>query len=224
MTYFIKNSTNLKNLFLLFAIILISATTTNAQTLTPPTKEIAKKTRKATKFKKGDVEVKLGYGLVPILFGKESQSLVAPLSASLTYRVGTRFSIGAYVGYTSQLSGVKQQLNGSSYQYENNNMIIGFKAQSHIISVENFDFYGGMMLAYNKPFVTANELTPPNNIGSSDIIPSVNPTPHNPNGPSSSILPAGYVGGSYYFSKNANAFAEVGYGISIVTVGLGYKF
>ncbi len=33
----------------------------------------------------------------------------------------------------------------------------------------------------------------------------------------------GFVGGRYYFSKNIGAFAEVGYGVSYLTLGAAIK-
>ena len=40
---------------------------------------------------------------------------------------------------------------------------------------------------------------------------------------SSGLAYSGFVGGRYYFSEKLAAFAEIGYGISVLTFGVSFK-
>ena len=215
-----KQFTTLKKLFVLLPILFFATAVITAQTTV---KEEAKKERPAVKFRKGDVEFKAGVGLLPTFINEDSKVLTQPVQASLSYRINPIFSIGAYAGYSSTLGAVKTYRNGSSYQSQNDFLSVGVRASAHIIRVKNLDVYGGMMLSYNKPFVTTTTLSEPNAHQGSDVL-GINPTPFNPEGTKNNLIVGGFIGTSYYFAKNFNVFGEIGYGVSLATVGLGYKF
>ncbi len=220
MTYLKIQITTLKKLLILLPVLFFATAVLTAQT---STKEEDKKERPAVKFRKGDVEFKVGVGVFSTFINEDSKTLTQPVQATLSYRVNPIFSLDAYAGYSSTLGVVKTYRNGSSYQSQNDFLLLGLRASAHMIRIKNVDVYGGMMLSYNKPFVTTTTLTEPATHGASDDL-DINPTPFNPEGPKSNITIGGYVGGSYYFAKNINVFGEIGYGVSLATVGLGYKF
>ncbi len=219
MTYLNIQLTTLKKLLILLPVLFFATSVVTAQT---SSKEDAKKERPATKFRKGDVEFKVGVGILPTFTNQDSKILTQPVQASLSYRVNPIFSLDAYAGYSSTLGAVETYRDGSSYQSQNDFLLLGLRASAHMIRIKNVDVYGGMMLSYNKPFVTTTTLAEPMIHQSSDAL--INPTPFNPEGPKSNFTIGGYIGGSYYFAKNFNVFGEIGYGVSLATVGLGYKF
>ena len=212
--------TTLKKLLVLLPILFFATAVVTAQTTT---KEDAKKERPAVKFRKGDVEFKAGVGILPTFINEDSKILTQPVQATLSYRINPIFSVDAYAGYSSTLGAVETYRDGSSYQSQNDFLSLGLRASAHMIRVKNIDVYGGMMLSYNKPFVTTTTLAEPDAHQGSDAL-GINPTPYNPEGPKNNLIVGGFVGGSYYFTQNFNVFGEIGYGVSLATVGLGYKF
>lgn len=105
-------------------------------------------------------------------------------------------SLGAYVGY-------------KTYKYSNadrwNYTIVGVRGAYHYngLNVENLDVYGGVMLSYN--------------ILSYD-------SSYNAFGSYGSNLGAtAFIGGRWYFAQNFGVFAEVGYGVAYLTLGVSFK-
>ena len=221
MTYLNIQITTLKKLLVLLPILFFATAVITAQTTT--IKEEAKKERPAVKFHKGDVEFKAGVGVLPTFINEGSKILTQPVQATLSYRVNPILSVAAYAGYSSTLDAVKTYRDGSVYQSQNDFLLLGLRVSAHMIRIKNVDVYGGMNLSYNKPFVTTTTIAQPTAHAASDAF-GINPTPFNPEGPKNNLLVGGFVGGSYYFAKNFNVFGEIGYGVSLATVGLGYKF
>ncbi len=185
----------------------------------------AKKVRSVARFNAGDIEIKAGIGLLPTFVNQDSRVLTLPVQVTAGYRLSPIFSVAAYGGYTSVMSAVKENRDGSSYQAQNDFLIVGLRAQAHVIRFDNLDIYGGFMLAYNSPRITRTQITERNPEHSSAIDElGLNPTPYNPNPKNNNVIAAGYIGGAYYFTENVSVFGEVGYGISLATFGLGYKF
>lgn len=115
-------------------------------------------------------------------------------------------SLGGYAGTKSF------KYKGSGYTQKWGYTIIGIRSAYHYngIHSDQFDVYGGIMLSYNILNYSykddqGNSLSGSNSYGSA----------------------AGftlYAGGRYFFSGNLAAFAELGYGVSYLTLGLAVKF
>lgn len=106
-------------------------------------------------------------------------------------------SLGGYLGH-------------KSYKYSNNDKwnytIVGVRGAYHYtgLNVENLDVYGGAMLSYN--------------ILSYD-------NSYSASGAYDSELGASlYVGGRWYFTEVFGVFAELGYGVANVNLGVAFRF
>ena len=212
--------TVLKKFILLIPVLLFAV---NAQAQNSADKS-AKKVRKFAEFKQGDIEFKAGVGMLPTFLNEESRILTQPVQATLGYRFNPVFSVNAYAGYSGTLGGVVEYLDGSSYQSQNDFLVLGLRAEAHMVRFENIDVYGGMMLAYNKPFVTTTQITAPDATHTPSDANAPKPSPYNPNGAKNNLLVGGFVGAAYYITPHISAFGEVGYGVSVITIGAGYKF
>src|SRR5690606_40595896 len=75
------------------------------------------------------------------------------------------------------------------------------------ISVPNLDVYGGAMLGYNivKYSSDGDDMAMVNNYGSGMGL-------------------SGFLGSRWFFSDKIGAYAELGYGVSVLNVGLTFKF
>lgn len=111
-------------------------------------------------------------------------------------------SLGGYLGNT----GYKYSTAGYSQSW--NYTVIGFRSAYHyngFTDVPQLDVYGGAMLSYNNVSYKSSGFTGSNAYGS---------------GIGFSL----YVGGRWFFSESFGAFAELGYGVSTLNLGVAYRF
>lgn len=127
-----------------------------------------------------------------------------PLSASFEYGVSDKIGVGAYVGYASR----EFNTGYSAADYKVTYTLFGARGNYHFYTEDKFDAYAGVLLGYNSATVTYTN-------GGSNVFgtPSYG----------GSVF-GGQIGGRYYFTDSIGAFAELGYGIGYLNVGLAYKF
>jgi hypothetical protein len=114
-------------------------------------------------------------------------------------------SLGGYIGYKGY------SYSNPDYSSKWNYTIIGFRGAYHLtgIEVENLDVYGGLMLAFD-------------NLSYSET--NYNGYAYSGSSYGSGVGLTAFVGAKYYFAGNLGAFAELGYGVSYLSIGLSYKF
>ena len=153
-------------------------------------------------YEKGQIDVNLGVGLLPTFFGSGVESTLPPIGLSVDYGVTDNISVGGYAAYASANFGSGF---GSDWKY--NYTIIGVRGAYHFnVNNDRFDPYGGALLGYNIISV---------DYGDSGITSG---------GAASAAAFSVFLGGRYRFTDNIGAFAELGYGISILQLGLNLKF
>jgi hypothetical protein len=159
----------------------------------------------AQTFQKGDMVANLGVGLGWYSYGYGASSLPA---ISLSLEKGIKdienvgpLSIGGIVGF-------KHATYATDYVW--NDIILAARGAIHydLFKVEKLDTYGGAALG-----VRLQSYSYPSYFG-------VNAGKTN----YTHGLFALYVGGRYYFSDTFAGFAELGYGLGYLTLGLSYKF
>jgi hypothetical protein len=160
-------------------------------------------------FSKGDKVINLGIGVPSYLGGNGYETKIPLVSGSFDYGLFSgllegkaSIGVGGYLAYTAN----RFKFAGD-YGYDYSYLIIGPRAAFHYNPIDNLDTYGGLLLGYNI-------------VGSS----AYGNGQHNKPDNSSRFIPALYVGARYYFTNSIAAFAEIGYGISLIEVGLSYKF
>jgi outer membrane protein W len=160
-------------------------------------------------FEKGNKLLNVSVGLAPT-FGVTSISGFGfstkwspPISASFEFGVSDRISVGAVGGFATQKF-VDNANDGVQYDY----LLIGARGSYHFATSEKFDPYAGITLGYNN--VTAKEVGSGSGGGFSVA--------------ASSVLYGAHLGARYYFSDAIGAHAELGYGISVISIGLSLKF
>ncbi|HET7117912.1 MAG TPA: hypothetical protein VFI29_15560 [Hanamia sp.] len=184
---------------LVFAFI-ASATTSNAQS-----------------FEKGTNVVAVGVGLGSSILNYSGSSQTPAISISFehgTFEAGDNgvISLGGYIGTKSYKYSFKED----SYSYTDkwNYTIVGVRGAYHYTALENekIDVYGGAMLSYNILKYKYKD-----NTGNSGNYSSAGSY-------GSSFGFTAFIGGRYYFTDNIAAMAELGYGVSYLTLGLAFKF
>lgn len=166
-------------------------------------------------FQKGTNVVSAGVGLGGH-FGSFSYGSQTP-GISVQYEKGIWetggpgvISLGGYAG----IKGYKYSGSSGSYHYDEkwNYTVIGVRSAYHYNGIKNekFDVYGGLMLSYN---ILSYKFS--DNGGTST---------YKGGSYGSNLGFSAYVGGRYLFTENLGAFAELGYGVSYLTLGLALRF
>ena len=158
-------------------------------------------------FEKGTKVLNLGVGLGSTLYsGIGNKMGIPPISAS--FEVGAVdnilekgvIGVGGYLGYSSHRW---EYLN---YGWKYSNIIIGGRGAFHYPLVDKLDTYTGLLLGYN--IASSKEIGTPIGIAAS----------------SGGIAWSWFLGARYYFKDTFGVFAELGYGIAYLTLGVSLKF
>jgi len=160
-------------------------------------------------FNLGDKAINLGIGIGNTLYsGTFYNSGVPPISISYEQGVADEvlekgvIGVLGYLGYNSY----KYENLGWGYKYSN--IVIGAGGLFHYPLIDRLDTYAGVLLGFN--IVNATEFGTP--IG------------FDYNASSGGFVFSGFVGARYFFTDNIAAFAQVGYGIAYLTLGVSFKF
>jgi len=145
------------------------------------------------------MDLNLGVGLVPT-FGTGDVGL--PLSVSIDYGINDKISLGGYLGYAGSSDNVPF-LGKISYTY----LIVGARGAYHFELTEKLDTYAGLLLGYNIASVSLE-----NSITGA-------PEPDAAGGFTYNL----FAGGRYHFTDKIGVFGEIGYGISVLNLGLTVK-
>ena len=161
-------------------------------------------------FNLGDKVVSLGIGFGTTLYSGGYYSRGFP-PLSISYEQAIKddilekgvIGVGGYLGYTSY----KWDYLGWGYKYSN--IIFGAGGSFHYPLVDKLDTYISILLGYR--ISTSSEY------GTS--IPG-----YDYDTSSGGLVFSSFVGARYYFTETIAAFAQVGYGISYLTIGVSIRF
>jgi len=126
------------------------------------------------------------------------------------FKFGGVLGVGGFLGYKSYANRYDPNNGNEKYKQRWNIVIIGARGTFHydVFKVKNLDTYGGAMVAFHV-------------VNYTDNLPQyVNYEDDHASAAYASI----YAGAKYYFTPQFAAFAELGYGVSWLTMGVGYKF
>jgi hypothetical protein len=177
---------------------------------------------------KGQIDLNLGLGL-GFSYVSGYSSYTPPISLSGDYGITDDISVGLYFAY----SGAKYKYSGSDFCNNGNGggsyfynytdtykwkfSILGIRGAYHFgkfVEVENLDLYAGLMLGNTFASFKFSTVTSP---GCDKRDPFYGRSTYG--GFAWSV----YAGARYRFTEHIGAFAELGYGISYLTIGLNYK-
>ena len=155
-------------------------------------------------FEKGDKVLNLGIGIGSTYYASYETTQVPPISASFEVGIVDNIlekgviGIGGYLGY-------------SSSKYENfwktSHIVIGARGNFHYPLVNKLDTYTGLLLGYR---IVNNK--------------DLDAYTGNYSYSSSGIAWSWFVGARYYFKDTFAVMAELGYGVSVLNLGIALKF
>lgn len=170
------------------------------------------------KIKLGQVQAGFGIGLVPTYVADATSTIVPPISTQVDVFLSPNFSLGAYVAY-SKVNGESVYPNaGLVEEFVNETWMAGIRTTMHSNDLNDWRVYGGFTIGASLPSIDKTVQFLPGEIQRDDELPSFSRPGEN------GFLFSGFVGTRRYITENWSAYGEVGFGISLVNVGLSYKF
>ena len=133
---------------------------------------------------------------------------IPPVHASAEFAVSEKIGVGGLIGYTA--SKYDQSYFGDSYSWKFTYLIVGARGAYHFIDSDKADVYAGAMLGYNIASAKFESTDP--DLEQFVTEPSVG-----------GVAFGGFVGARYMFNEKLGGFAELGYNISWLSVGLAVK-
>ncbi len=159
-------------------------------------------------FTKDDKVLNFGVGFGSLHYGGGGFRMqVPPISVSFEKGIVENIAekgaigIGGYMGYASYA------WNDWGWKSSFSNLVIGARGNFHYPIIEKLDTYSGIFIGYE--FVKWKDTYQGGT---------------NNNLSSSGGIWAWHVGGRYYFNDKISGMAELGYGITYITIGIGVKF
>jgi hypothetical protein len=172
----------------------------------------------AQTFKSGDQHLHLGVGFVSWYYGTDYSGIVPPVTAS--YEIGIAdldgvgtIGVGPFVGYSTSRTPKYNDLQGGKYWWRNTYLTIAARGAFHfdIFDDERFDTYAGLVLGYTIRSYTYQ---------TSGVVGGTSYTYDYGSGYIARNL---FGGMRYKASEKLRLFGEIGYGFTLVNVGIDFK-
>ena len=154
--------------------------------------------------------VGLGSNIAGYTYGTQSPAWNFAYERGLAEAGPGVISGGLYVGFKNY----KYNDATDDFSEKWNYTIVGLRAAWHYtgLDIENLDLYGGVMLSYNHVSYTFND----NGQGFGGGTGTANY--------GSDLFLTPFVGARYYFLPGLGGFAELGYGVATLNLGLAVRF
>ncbi len=164
---------------------------------------------KAQEFDLGDKVLNFGIG-IGSTWGLSGSTTLPPLSVSFDYALRDDIGpgilgVGGIIGYESHKW--TATWSGGEYGWKQSRLLIAAMGTYHYELVENLDTYAGIILGFR-----------------SNSYKEIGDYPYWDYSSTSSGIDGGFfVGGKYFFSDNLGAFAEFGYHMAWLTLGISLR-
>jgi hypothetical protein len=158
-------------------------------------------------FAKRDFVGHAGFGIGTYLSGTGFKVSIPPIVLSGDYGVADNLIAGSNgsIGIGPYIAFMSTKSDFTSYSVKSTFYVIGARGTFHYQFTNDLDTYVGLMFAYK---------------GVSHQFPAGQTY----SGSSPGLLPGGFIGARYYFAPNIAAFAELGYGIAALELGVAFRF
>ncbi|MCC6727203.1 MAG: outer membrane beta-barrel protein [Saprospiraceae bacterium] len=167
----------------------------------------------------GKFNISAGVGYDPTTTMDKAEVKTLPLTLKMGYQFSPLFSLNLVGGYTSTTSAPVLINDGLLVRTNMAQTFVGLRGELKKQMGDRMEVYGGATLGY------VNQKRTETNAAGAVISREENtPTQHNPNAPNGRILYSGFVGTNFFVTKHFGAFAEVGYGVSLLNAGITARF
>ncbi len=169
-------------------------------------------------IKPGQIQLNAGVGLLSTYTADVTTSVVPPLSVSAEVFVSPNISLGVYGAYTNVLGESTYQNADIVEEYDNTTSQVAFKAAIYSNDLDAWRVYGGMLAGVS--MTNVDKMSAPIK---GDVISDDAPSFTRPDAPNSFLF-SGFVGVHRKVNSTLSMYGELGFGISLVNVGVSYKF
>jgi hypothetical protein len=163
-------------------------------------------------FGEGQVDIQVALGIFPTYIADRPESIMPPVHLGVRWLRYKYLSLGAFSGYSQSQSRDMLLLDSIRGSWVNQTWFLGLESGIHYTRLDNWDLYGGLTLLYQHVWLNASSpefekaLT---NVGIK-------------NRQGRATITA-FVGSRFALSSRYNVFAELGYGVSLLKVGMGVR-
>jgi hypothetical protein len=167
----------------------------------------------------GRLNFSTGIGLLPSYMKDSRVSNSLPVHFMLGYRVSKKFNLKAFAGFAAATSDPRSFGDGFSTYLENKSWSVGIRGELRHEFLQRLEVYGGAMLGYYA--VNIKEY----NSSTGELYKRIEdaPTPYNPKASNVKLMYSAFVGTSYFIRKGIGVYGELGYGISLVNIGVTFR-
>lgn len=167
-------------------------------------------------FKEGQLDGIFVVGALPTYVMDKGKAIIPPLSLGAEYRLSEQFSLGAMIGYSASQSRVHHYPGGLRARWKNQTTLFSIRPAVHINRLDNWDFYGGFSLGFQVVNLqgTSNAAD-----GSLREIEEQMGIYHN----TTYATFSGFTGVRRVVSPRLTVNGELGFGVSLLTVGVSYR-
>jgi hypothetical protein len=158
------------------------------------------------------LEVVAGVGVIPTFVKDQLHTDLPPIFAGLDYRINERFSIGSRIGITKVTSASDLLGDGAYEQFRNRFVMAGVRFSVHSRYFEHWDLYGGMNFAYTVSkveVIKGNVALLKKHLNFRKV--------------SGKFMSSAFIGAKFLLKPKTALFGEIGYGISLLNLGLTRK-
>lgn len=158
------------------------------------------------------LDLNSGFGMLPTFIKDAGKVRTPPISFTADYKLAEHFSLGAFVGYSVTETDVRFLRDGSIAQWGNHFTVLGLRMAARSRQMGPWNVYGGLSAGYSISHIDIMK-------GDLEKVKQ----DRNLQEVSGKMLLTGFLGGRYSFTARTGFFAELGYGISLTTIGLSFR-
>jgi hypothetical protein len=163
-------------------------------------------------FGKGQVDIQAGLGIFPTYLADRPETMMPPLQVGVRYMVAEYVSLGVFGGYSLSQSREKTLLDSIRGRWYNQSSFLGTEFGFHYTKIDNWDLYGGLSLLYQ--YIRLESDNP-------EFEKAMQHTGIQMRRGRATMT--AFIGSRFALSARCTVFAELGYGVSLLKVGAGFK-
>ncbi|GIV31962.1 MAG: hypothetical protein KatS3mg030_264 [Saprospiraceae bacterium] len=168
-------------------------------------------------FKGQQLDAVISVGALPTYVADKTTVHVPPVSAGINYLVSSVFGVDALVGYSVSESPRKYLTDNAYATWTNTLLMLAVRPTVHFTRRDNIDIYGGMAASLHYTRIEGN---PGGDLSNTRLAEFENHL-----GIRDKVQPvfSGFLGARYALTPQISFSAEVGFNVSILSVGVGYR-
>lgn len=171
----------------------------------------AQYSRPARIFGARQVDMFAAIGIFPTYMADKPEAVMPPLQFGARWMLSGHLSLGAFGGYSTSRSKEKVLFDSVRGRWYNTTFFLGLENGFHYTRIDNWDLYGGFCLLYQYTLVSSDNPEFEKIMGHTGI-----------QARSGKMALTAYIGSRFALSEHSSVFFELGYGISLLKVGVGY--